>query len=410
MALDAETLLTHTNVRGVILSHLDKGTIVRLSCCSRLLLAEHKGENKAGSRVKLKPGELDSVEHVQTPKLIEHARLALDWKLALTVARGGFVDTLKWLVRGAPAGERPHMHSLCLAKAAEGGHLRAVEFLIEQGCPLDRRACSAGAGSGDPEVIASLRKAGCPWDAETCAKAAEGGHLALLRRLVTEWKCPMDERAMEGAAFAGRMDIIEFLRSSGCDWDERAIAMASHGGHAEIVELLRSGGCPWDERACKFAISSSGNLAILQSLIDRGCPCHPDSCLAVAAWRGHIAVARYLIDRWGQELLRPVVACLAARGGHIVLLTELIRLGCPLNEDVFRGAARQGHVAVLSKLEACNCPWSRRACEAAARGGHLRALSYLFEAGCPCGVEAHWQAVRMGHDHVLDYLRQVGVC
>ena len=67
--------------------------------------------------------------------------------------------------------------------AALGGHLGALRWAREHGCPWDATTCSNAARGGHLELLMWAREQehGCPWDEETCSFAALGGHLELLR-------------------------------------------------------------------------------------------------------------------------------------------------------------------------------------------------------------------------------------
>jgi len=112
--------------------------------------------------------------------------------------------------------------------AAIGGHLSALRWARENGCPWDEMTCAYAAEEGHLDILKWARKNGCPWDEETCALAARGGHL----------------------------DVLRWARENGCPWDKYTRVYAALGDHLHVLKWARENGCPWDEWTCRrFKIS-----------------------------------------------------------------------------------------------------------------------------------------------------------
>ena len=54
----------------------------------------------------------------------------------------------------------------------------------------------------------------------TCATAAEGGHLKVLQ-WCREKDCPWDQETCNGTAIAGHLSILQWCREKNCPWNEK---------------------------------------------------------------------------------------------------------------------------------------------------------------------------------------------
>src|SRR5579872_5352516 len=91
--------------------------------------------------------------------------------------------------------------------AAEGGHLRVLQWLRENECPWDIHTCAKASRNGHFEVLKWARINGCPWNAYTCFFAAYGGHL----------------------------EVLQWARENGCLWNADTCSYAAYGGHLEVL-------------------------------------------------------------------------------------------------------------------------------------------------------------------------------
>ena len=62
-----------------------------------------------------------------------------------------------------------------LKEAARGGHVQAMRWLRDRGCPWGGIVPAYAAGEGRLEALQRLRAQGCPWGAYTPAFAEIGG-------------------------------------------------------------------------------------------------------------------------------------------------------------------------------------------------------------------------------------------
>ena len=172
-----------------------------------------------------------------------YAGRRLGWGVPLAAARNGQLNLLIEL-KGLGYGLR---HTQLVYSAAEGGHTAVLQWLRENGCPWDARACAAAAEGGHLGALQWLRMNGCPWDTWTCGLAAYYGHL----------------------------EVLKWARQHGCPWDEGTCEGAADGGHLEVLQWARQHGCPWNEGTCEAA-ADGGHLEVLRWATQHGCPCNAD--------------------------------------------------------------------------------------------------------------------------------------
>jgi hypothetical protein len=75
---------------------------------------------------------------------------------------------------------------------------------------------ASAAGAGDEALVQWLRQQGCPWDERACARAAGGGHLALLQWLRSQDPpCPWDSSVVARAEQQGRDELLRWAQENG---------------------------------------------------------------------------------------------------------------------------------------------------------------------------------------------------
>jgi hypothetical protein len=214
--------------------------------------------------------------------------------------------------------------------AATGAHQHVLQFLRDEGCVWDEKACAAAVHRGHLTILEWLHEHGCPWKPdEICYDAAKSGSVETLVYLKQQG-CLFSARTMYGAAMEGRLAVCQYLVAEQCPRDESACSSAAVHGHLQVVRFLHESGCPW----------------------------HPAGICESAAVIGSIALMQYL----RQE-------------------------GCILNEGALDTAAEIGDLRMCQYLRAERCPWDAGPCAMAAHGGHVDTLRWLHEQGCPWDSE-----------------------
>ena len=91
------------------------------------------------------------------------------------------------------------------------------------------------------------------WDAGTCTCAAYNGHLPALKYL-HENGCPWSLSTCHYAAQYGHLPALQYLHENGCPWDYTTCYCAAHYKHWDCLQYLVDNKCPgWEDFAEKYA-------------------------------------------------------------------------------------------------------------------------------------------------------------
>ena len=200
------------------------------------------------------------------------------------------------------------------------------------------------------------------------------------------------------AAGLGALDAVRRLRALGYGWNSVAVHAAAGGGHLDMVRYLVSNcalvrvegllglGLPKYQKVCSpswgrittAAAAAGGHLGVLEYLIDVvGCPW--DACCAyLASYYGRLDVLIWLEGRWNDFGRYPPGSMSMQRGGwedpHYCNLPRRRRYtpalhGTSGNQVVCASAALGGHLDVLqwargveSKANRRRFAWNREFC------------------------------------------------
>jgi len=213
-------------------------------------------------------------------------------------------------------------------------------------CPfsLDGATFSLAAKGGTVEMLQYLWSEGCPLNHYSTAFAAVAGNLDNLKFLCGVCKAPISSFVAMKAAEGDHLEVLKWLRESldpPCPWNASACTGAAEAGSIEILAYLRQNGCPWNADAF-FAAAGRGHLAVLKWLRSHGCP-GPDQQASPG---------------------RPQACAAAADGGHLGVL-KWLRSECsmPWDGTCALAAVRAGRLQTLKWLVATNdCPWNASDC------------------------------------------------
>ncbi|CAB9529890.1 ankyrin repeat protein [Seminavis robusta] len=228
-----------------------------------------------------------------------------------------------------------------------------LQWLREQGCPLNESVCSFAAKNGHLETLKWARANGCPWSSSTLWCAAAGGHL----------------------------ETLQWAHENGCPWSLVVSRDVVAGGHFELLKWAHNHGCPWDASTI-YEIAIHGNLKMLEWAQQRGCPWHvyAKRQLDMGNWKSCSGRMRMGVHRI-EEL-----ANLLLEGGHLGILQWAYENGCPWDETTCAAAARGGHFEILKWAHQNGCPWDTFTVHDANAGGHLEIVRWARQNGCPEGV------------------------
>ncbi|KAI9658885.1 MAG: hypothetical protein M1821_001845, partial [Bathelium mastoideum] len=246
-----------------------------------------------------------------------------------------------------------------LITASEMGHLAVVERLLEE--KVDVNTTVANGHSGRKSAVNTAPKTRERDGRTALQAAAEGGHLAIVERLLQE---NADVNAAAAEYGSGRT----------------ALQAAAGGGHLAIVERLLQENADVNAAAAEYgsgrtalqAAAGGGHLAVVKRLLQE----NADVNAAAAKYEGRTALQA------------------AAGGGHLAVVERLLQENADVNaaaakyEDrtALQAAAGGGHLAVVERLlqekadvNAAAGSWGRTALQAAAEGGHLAVVERLLQ-------------------------------
>jgi hypothetical protein len=222
-------------------------------------------------------GHLDTLKwlhvHVESTGEEEEGEYgAIQARVCVEAARGGHLDVLEWILANGGS-----VTFLDFEAAALGGHLSVLEWLLQhsdavmahrlQSALVCGNFCAKAAEGGNVAVLRWLRGYGCVWDTAVCDAAARFGHTALLQ-WAWENKCPYDSNVLLHAARGGRLEVVKWAFARGHEeygmnpdvvsvfWDalmKNASLVACQYGHAEVFDWFLQNGCAIDTRAAEFA-------------------------------------------------------------------------------------------------------------------------------------------------------------
>jgi ankyrin repeat protein len=213
--------------------------------------------------------------HVKVVDLVLDAAAAKDMTIQVAddilraVCEKGHADLVRLLFElGAPHDPDDAL----LATAASGGHLAAVNVLLELGV---RDWMVAGVDSamhaGHPDIVKALRGAGAHVEARHIRAAAADGNEGLLRALL-----PFEDTTVLSAA----------------------LVTAAESGYSQCVTILHSAGgterVSCDRALCRAA--SRGDGMTVRALLDCGAARDLSTALALSVLRGHEEVEKVLLE------------------------------------------------------------------------------------------------------------------
>ena len=306
--------------------------------------------------------------------------------------------------------------------AAAAGRLDILQALWEENCPWDASVCSAAAKAGQLPALRWVRAHGCPWSIHTTVHAACNGDLELLQWAYRH-NCPLHPDCCTYAAFhadgAGEhLAVLRWFQGLGPEGGFRnpnTCAGAAAAGRVAVLDWLREQGVPWDGVSLKYA-ARNGHLDVLEYMWERrndvaGVAAPPADGLEGGT---PTSAADSEADgvRWDANDLQTIVSD-AAGSGHLRILLWVQGLGSEepgvWGPDTFRAAVVKGHLEVLEWAHAQGLAvWDDDTARTAAALGHLDMLRWLREQGCKWDEQTCADAVQYGRAEVLRWARENG--
>lgn len=284
----------------------------------------------------------------------------------VAASRMGSLDVISWLDNQAPN----RWTTDCFAEAARYGRLATLEKLdsgLNVPCPVDHRACSAAAKSGNLDIFVWLVEHNKPLKSDSFHQAALHNHQHII-----EWglniphirRVVLTSGTFSNAAYGGHLDLLKLLVSlpdKPIDWNTNICVSAARNGYLHILKYARGliPSCPWNHKVCAVA-ALGGHLSMLEWIRAQPIPCPWDiSACTQAAFGEHLNVLKYL-----RSMPDP----------------------CPWSHETCCAAAAVGNLDILQWLRAQDppCPWTYTTYAAAAMNKHHDVLEWLNTASPAC--------------------------
>jgi len=227
-----------------------------------------------------------------------------DWDVCEIAAWWGKLDVLNWFK--SKGWFDPNRVASGMKVAARNGNIPILEWLMENGCELDKNLFCGAAGGGHLNVFRFLEEKNCPLDLNRCMPfAASGGSLEIIQWLVQhgfsfddvdEWviRCAAREGHLHvikffiengfsinnigggvshEAAYGGHLYVLKWLHENNRSFDEITFARAAIRGNIDNLQWLLDNNCSWDKKCYRYAgILSNNQLEVLEWLKEKGCP------------------------------------------------------------------------------------------------------------------------------------------
>ncbi len=171
--------------------------------------------------------------------------------------------------------------------AARAGDLEKVVALTDAGAAIGAWTTSCAAASGSLALLRELvENRGCAMDEKSAVEAYECGHRDAARFCVERSACGAATTAL--VARRGDLEELKWLRSRDVAWDSQVCAGATFNGHLDVLTWAREHGAEWDWRTVANA-AMKGYTACFTYALDRDCPAprgedHEEMLRVVRRW------------------------------------------------------------------------------------------------------------------------------
>src|SRR5690606_14778455 len=152
-----------------------------------------------------------------------------------------------------------------LKLAVKNGNMNLLQWLFDNNCEKDVKACMHAALKNNINLLGFLRINNAPWDKSTCNAAAYVGNFDMLQYAVDEG-CDWDLITCINAAISGNIQIIQYcIDNNNFDYSE-TLTQAIKNNHLHVVEWLVSEYGTCDKNHLMLAVFH-GNEDILDILL-----------------------------------------------------------------------------------------------------------------------------------------------
>ena len=286
---------------------------------------------------------------------------------------------------GLPNTLQKEQHQLSSCKVmARLGRQEILEYFLAHDFAMDEKTCTAAAQGGHLKLLQWLHERECSWyPFDICYYAAANGDIPMLQWM-HEIDCLWEGQACSSAATHGHLNVLQWLRCElKCRWTASICSDAAENGHLHVIQWAHSEGCPWDCCTLRSAIEN-GHFDVLVFALDHDCPTDNENLCYYAASSGHLEILQYLHTRGGFNLSESIMA-IAARHISLEMVQWLYSVNCPWDSWTCANAASAGNLEMLQWLRARDCPWDEEVYYFAGRYNYENILQWAHENGCPEG-------------------------
>ncbi|OWZ07246.1 hypothetical protein PHMEG_00020384 [Phytophthora megakarya] len=319
---------------------------------------------------------------------------------------GGHTDVMEWLRRHVTV--HSEVAPQLMLDAARAGDLLLVQALHKNyELPLSNALIEAQK-RGRWGVVKWILKSGGVEDPKVDMDIiAADSDIDFLQWVYTQGFGRPTSRALEFAAFNGRLNILEWLHVGPAKLELSCSVLkeAARGGKLDVVKWLLDRHCPSTSAAMEAA-AENGYLQIMQLLYANSEAVCTSRALDRAASNGHLEVVKWL-DAIDRSLYCPAAMNRAAEFGHLDIVKWLHANraeGC--STEALDCACHFGHLEVVRWLKANRTEgFGKLAMDLAASCGHLDVVKWLQQdLHNSCSTWAMDSAARQGHLHVVKWL------
>jgi hypothetical protein len=303
-----------------------------------------------------------------------------------------------------------------LNRVVSAGNLENVQWMVQNGYPVDATTFATAALSGSIKLMKWLYDYCCslgysgrlPWDSRTFMNAAEYGNLDNMIWL-KETGCPLtdDEYGTDfifaKAVMHGNLENMEWLKENGCLITRITMMYAVRKGNIEILQWLKKTGAPWGYYMFSEA-AYAGKVDILEWLKQDGCEMttdiYPDYVSGGAAYNGNLDVLKWVKDNNFQ--FGCFTYYFPLQQGNIDVLEWLKTNGCSYDNirDLFE-ESRPEELAWLT--DNTYCPPNRDTLLGLQNSNHIKSWLWLHDNNMLVKDNDYFTAARILLKHNIIY-------
>ncbi|KAJ7588764.1 ankyrin repeat-containing domain protein, partial [Mycena floridula] len=248
---------------------------------------------------------------IHLPTLTEHQKQNEEIYLELV---GGLLQSKPNLLK-EPQSQK---FTTGMVRAASHGSLSLLKQFVKWGADLNA-----------PKMLAL-------WGPKALSKAAEGGHLEIVKFILEHrvdvnattgiWGCTL------AGAGQGKIEVVEYFRNHWTGLQDCTLAAAVQG-KIEVVEYLLNHGADLNARNNILFHAINGGLEIVKMLIDKGAAnlqVEGEAALEIASGRGQLEIVKLLIEK-GVSPKKGQFLQSTCFGGHLEVLKVLLENGADVN-------------------------------------------------------------------------------